>query len=147
MRSKLFVRAAIVTASFSLASWAVAFDTGKLGQQGSVTLDDLLPLFEKTPALKREVDQALVESKKKAEDVLCDGMRFPGSWENLAGVRVSPYFCEFEGKWLQVRADVRVVGRKGRVFQSVNRDAMKNAEDVQERNLKWSWSTQRPPER
>jgi predicted methyltransferase len=125
---------------------ATAFDTRALGQQGSLTLDDLFPLLDTVPALKKEVDQALAQSSKKAEDVLCDAMRFPGSWENLAGVRVAPYFCEFEGKWLHVRADVRVVGSKGRVFQRVNRDAMKNAEDVQERNLKWSWSAERPRE-
>lgn len=146
MASKFCTRALLFAALFPLASPASAFDTRALGQQGSVTLDDLLPLFAKTPALKREVDQALVQSKKKAEDVLCDGMRFPGSWENLAGVRVAPYFCEFEGKWLHVRADVRVVGSKGRVFQRVNRDAMKNAEDVQESKLKWSWSAERPRE-
>lgn len=147
MMSQVLSRALLFAALSSLASPASAFDTRTLGQHGSITLDDLLPQLKSAPAaLAREIDQALAESNKKAEDVNCEGMRFPGSWEHLGGVRISPYLCEFPGKWLHIRANVRVIGKKGRVFQRVNRDAMRNAEDFQETGFKWSWSAERPKE-
>jgi hypothetical protein len=125
---------------------ATAFDTRTLGQQGSLTLDDLFPLLDSVPALKKEVDQALAQSKKKPEDILCDGMRFPGSWEHLAGMRASPYYCDFDGKWLQIQATVRLTARNGRVYERVSRDAMKNAYNIRETGLKWTWAAERPPE-
>ncbi len=145
MMSSALMRASLLAATLSLASPALAFDTRTLGQHGSITLDDLLPQLKSAPAaLGREIDQALADSNKKAEDINCEGMRFPGSWEHLGGARISPYLCEFPGKWLQIRANVRVVGKKGRVFQRVNRDAMRNADDFQESGFRWSWSAEQP---
>ena len=44
------------------------------------------------------LNKALLESNKKKEEVRCLGMRFPGQWKNLGGLRVSPYTCDFGAK-------------------------------------------------
>jgi hypothetical protein len=123
---------------------ALAFDTSKLGQGGSLPLSDLTPLLGKSSKLQSEVKSALAETKKSSDELMCDGMRFPGSWENLGGERVAPYTCEFSGKWLQINTTVRVTGKKGRVFDTVSPAAMKNATNVSEANPTWKWTTTDP---
>jgi len=123
---------------------ALAFDTSKLGQGGSLPLSDLMPLIGKSAKLKREVERALAESKKTADDVMCDGVRFPGDWVNLSGERVAPYTCEFSGKWLRINTRVRVTGKNGRVFESITPAAMQNATDVSESNPTGKWTTTDP---
>jgi hypothetical protein len=76
-------------------SAALAFDSTKVGQWGSLYLDDLSPVLAKSAQLKREVTAALARKNKKPEDILCFGMRFPGPWKNLGGMRVAPYTCDF----------------------------------------------------
>jgi hypothetical protein len=71
-------------------SSALAFDTSKLGQWGSLPLDDLTPVIAKSAELQQEINKALSESNKKQGDVMCVGMRFPGQWKNLGGLRVTP---------------------------------------------------------
>lgn len=137
---RVFLIALLVVA----ASPAKAFDTTKLGQMGSLFLDDLTSLLARTPKLKGEVDAALTEAKKKAEDIHCDGMRFPGQWVNLGGERVSPYTCDFGGKWLIINATVRVTGRSRQVYDTITPAAMKNAVKVSETNLTWKWTTEDP---
>jgi hypothetical protein len=128
------------------ASPAVAFDTSKLGQHGTLLLDDFMPLIGQSAQLKHEVDQALAAAKKKPEDVICTGTRFPGLWANLPGARVSPYTCNIGGKWLRVRATVRITDDGGRAFRSITRAAMKNASNVSETAPKWKWTTEEPPD-
>jgi len=120
---------------------ALAFDTSELGQWGSLPLDDLAPLIAKSAPLQQEVTKALSEANKKQEDVRCVGMRFPGPWKNLGGLRVSPYACDFGAKWLQIRAAVRITDRHGRVFETITAKAMKNATKVSETNVNWVWAT------
>jgi len=88
-------------------SSALAFDTSKIGQ-GTLFLDDIARLIAKSPRLQQETKEALAEANKKEEEVRCFGMRFPGPWKNLGGLRVSPYACDFGTKWLQIHATVRV---------------------------------------
>ena len=126
-------------------SSALAFDTSKVGQWGSMYLDDLAPLVAKSDKLQQEVNQALSDAKKNPEDVLCFGMRFPGSWKNLGGLRVSPYTCDFGGKFLRIAANVRVTARNGRAFASISDVAMKHATDVSETNLTWTWTSDDDP--
>jgi hypothetical protein len=123
---------------------AIAFDTGKLGQGGSLTLDEIMPLIAKSTQLRAQVNQALAERGKKPEDILCDGMRFPGQWTHLGGVRVSPYSCDFGGKWLQIDATTRITDRRGRAFETITPEAMKNAATVRETNPTWKWTTEDP---
>ena len=86
------------------ASSAQAFDTSKLGQGGSLPLGDLDALIGQSAQLKGEVSKALAAIKKKADDVICTGNRFPGQWVHLGGMRAAPYICDFSGKWLLLDA-------------------------------------------
>src|SRR5262245_44474533 len=144
MRRRGFVRAIVGSAAaWPLAlllgtSAALAFDSTKIGQWGSLYLDDLSPILAKSAQLKQEVTAALTEKNKKPEDILCFGMRFPGAWKNLGGTRVAPYTCDFDGKYLRIDATVRVIGHGGRTFETINDTAMKRATDVSEINLTWT---------
>src|SRR5262249_1213344 len=73
---------------------------------------------------------------------VCLGMRFPGQWKNLGGLRVSPYAGDFVPKWLQIRAPVRITDRHGQAFETITAKAMKNATNVNETDLNWEWTTE-----
>jgi hypothetical protein len=133
--------------SLLVASSAMAFDSTKLGQGGSLGLDEMMPLIDKSPQLKREVAEAVAKTKLKLDEVRCDGMRFPGPWRNLGGERTAPYVCNIGDKWLEVRATVRVTGRGGKSFETITPDAMKNATTVTETNPTWKWTDQDPSAR
>jgi hypothetical protein len=123
-------------------SSALAFDTSKLIQFGTLPLDDLTPVIAKLVPLQQEISKALFEDNKKRGDVRCLGMRFPGPWKNLGGLRVSPYTCDFGAKWLQIHATVRITDRHGQAFETITAKAMKNATNVSETNLNWEWTTE-----
>ena len=53
---------------------------------------------------------------------------------------MAPYECEIGDQTLTIRADVRITGRKGKVYEKITRDAMKDAETVTENNPTWSWA-------
>src|SRR5262245_61960321 len=125
-------------------SFALAFDTSKLGQWGSLPLDDLASIIAKSARLQEEISEVLSEGNKKQEDVI--GMRFPGQWKHLGGVRVSPYACDFGAMWLQIRASVRVTDRRGQSFKTITDKAMNNAANVSETNLTWKWTTECSPQ-
>jgi hypothetical protein len=124
---------------------ASAFDTSKLGQRGSMWLEDLMPLIGGTSRLKRQVNHALAKAKKKADEVECFGRRFPGQWEQIAGWRVSPYYCDFGDKFLRIHATVRITDRGGRPYETITPAAKMNASNVLETNLTWRW-TKEPPD-
>jgi hypothetical protein len=127
-----------------VSSSAMALDTTKLGQFGSLSLDDMMPLIDKSLQIKREVSDAVAKAKVKADEIECVGRRFPGQWRNLAGERTAPYVCKIGDKWLEVRATVRVTGRGGKSFERITPEAMKSATDVTETNPTWKWSDQDP---
>jgi hypothetical protein len=126
---------------------AMAFDTTKLGQGGTLMLDEIMPLIGKAPALRGEVIQALAERKKRADEIICSGYRFPREWVHLGGARVSPYACDFGGKWLEIKATVRVAGRSRQVYDTITPGAMMNAVRVAETDPIWTWSNEPPPEK
>src|SRR5215813_11677061 len=113
-------------------SSALAFDTSKLGQWGSLPLEDLASVIAKSARLQEEISEVLSEGNKKQEDVTCVGMRFPGQWKHLGGLRVSPYACDFGAMWLQIRATVRITDRRGQSFETITDKAMSNATNVSE---------------
>jgi hypothetical protein len=113
----------VLTVLSAPAAWA--FDTSKLGQGGSLPLDDIRSLIDKSPKLKDDVASALAKAGKKAEEIICFGARFPREWANLGGARVAPYACEFGDQTLTIRADVSITGRKSKVYEKVTRDAMR----------------------
>ena len=121
---------------------ALAFDSSKLIQFGTLPLDDLTPVIAKSALLQKEISKALSEDNKERADVRCLGMRFPGPWKNLGGLRVSPYACDFGAKWLRIRATVRITDRHGRAFETITAKAMKKATKVRETNLNWEWAAE-----
>jgi hypothetical protein len=127
-----------------ISSSAMAFDTTKLGQFGSLSLDEMMSLIDKSPQLKREVTDAVAKTKVKADEIGCEGRRFPGQWRNLGGERTAPYVCKIGDKWLEIRATVRVTGRGGKSFENITRGAMKSATTVTETNPTWKWTAQDP---
>ena len=130
---------------FQLATFpAAGFDTSQLGQGGSLALDEIIPLIGSSKELRAQVNQALAERKKKPAQIFCDGMRFPGQWTQLGGARVSPYSCDFGGRWLQIEATVRVTDRRGRTFETITPESMKSAATVRETNPRWKWMTEDP---
>jgi hypothetical protein len=118
---------------------ALAFDSTRLGQWGSLPLTDIA-LIEKTPKLKAEVDMALAKAGKTADEITCTGARFPGSWTELGGTRVAPYTCEIGEQTLEIKARVRVTDRKGRAIEKISPAAMKIAEDAVEDRPTWNWT-------
>ena len=44
------------------------------------------------------------------------------------------YACDFGGKWLHIRATVRITDRHGEAFETITAKAMKN--------LNWEWTTE-----
>jgi hypothetical protein len=86
----------IAVAVALVASPALAFDTSKLGQGGSLALSEIDLIIAKSPQLQREINQGLLDGKKAKDDVICSGMRFPGQWQNLGGLRVGPYTATLE---------------------------------------------------
>jgi hypothetical protein len=137
----MFMRAAAIALILGT-SPAIAFDTTKLGQRGTLTSDDIMPLIRQSCRLEQEFKQALAENKR--DSVSCDGMRFPGQWKELSGGRVAPYACHFGSKWLVIRADVRITDRHGRVFDKITPAAMRNATNVREARPRWEWTAEDP---
>jgi hypothetical protein len=75
--------------------------------------DDLARVIAKSARLQQEIDEALSRAETKEEEVTCFGMRFPGQWKSLGGLRVSPYICDFGAMWLQFHATVGITDRRG----------------------------------
>jgi hypothetical protein len=125
---------------------AYAFDTTKLGQRGSLLPEDKQALFKTSAQLERETAGEMKKLGKTVDDIPCDGMRFPGSWVELGGLRVSPYACQFGNRWLQIRTKVVVTGKRGKVYEQISPEAMKQAQDVRETNPTWTWSDKEPAE-
>jgi len=136
-----------VALTCALTVCAAAFDTSKIGVGGSLFLDDITPLISKSPQLKREVDAALVKVGKKAENITCSGMRFPGQWKELGGARTAPYTCEIGDQTLEIRARTRITGRKGKVYEAITPDAMKSADTITEDQPVWTWKKAEPAEK
>src|SRR5215471_17299653 len=128
-RVAMTLRLVLVALLLGISS-ALAFDTSKLIQFGTLPLDDLTPVIAKSARLQQEINQALSEGNKEHR-VVCLGMRFPGPWKNLGGLRVSPYTCDFGAKWLQIHATVRITDRHGRAFETITAKAMKECRECQ----------------
>ena len=137
-------RICLLAVTLLAATPALAFDTNKLGQGGSLTLSDIDGLIAQSAALKQEVAAALTAAKMKADDVICSGNRFPSQWVNLGGMRAAPYTCGFSGKWLIIEATTRVTDKAGHAYDTITPAAMKKAVKVTETNPTWKWTTEDP---
>ncbi len=67
-----------------VSSSAMALDTTTLGQFGSLSLDEMVPLIDKSLQLKQEVGDAVAKAKMKADEIGCEGRGF------LASGAISP---------------------------------------------------------
>ena len=136
----------VLAALVMCATPALAFDTSKLAQGGSLKLDDdtIQALIGQSSKLGQEIDQAVAKAGKKPADIICDGKRFSNAWKELSGRRVSPYHCHIGAKWLTIRANVRVFDAKGKLYQSINRKGMEQANVVKENHPTWTWSDKAP---
>jgi hypothetical protein len=147
MFSRLILLAPLLCLAVSAQmSDAHAFDTTKLGQRGSMAPEDKTALFKKSAKLDSETAAEMKKLGKTVENVPCDGMRFPGAWVELGGLRVAPYVCQFGDRWLQIRAKVTVTGKGGKVYEQINPEAMRRATDARETNVTWTWSDKEPAE-
>jgi hypothetical protein len=141
----MFVRLALIGLLLGPAP-AIAFDTTKLGQGGSLMLDDLINVIRQAPKLADEIDAAVAASGKTPDRIICDGMRFPGQWDELGGLRVAPYHCQIGHKWLTIRTKVRITNKNGKVFDEITDQARREAVEVKETDPTWSWSDKEPEE-
>jgi len=123
---------------------AFAQDGNKTGQGGSLTLSDLAPLIAQSAKLQDEVTAALAKINKTADNVVCAGNRFPREWVHFGGARVAPYYCNFDGQWLTIDAEVRIAGPDGKPYDKITPAAMQNAVKVIETNPLWRWSAHPP---
>lgn len=137
---------AVLVAAIASGSSALAFDTAQLGQGGSVVMNEIMPLVEQSPQLKREVMEAAAKINKQPADILCGGMRFGSEWAHLSGYRVSPYICAFgdDDRFLEIRADVRITSRSGKAFEKMTAEALKNASRIRETRPTWRWLSEDP---
>ena len=67
----------------------------------------------------------------------------PASGATSAASASSPYVCKIADKWLEVRATVRISGR-GKAFEAITPEAMRNATTVTETNPTWKWLDHEP---
>jgi hypothetical protein len=139
----MFPRLVLALLVMSTAS-AFAFDTTMLGQGGTLRLADIQAVIDQSSKLRHEVNEAVAKSGKAPDSIICDGMRFPGSWKELGGMRVSPYHCRIGSKWLTIRTKVRVTDRQGKLYQSPNDKARNRANHVSETKPTWTWSDKAP---
>ena len=126
-------------------SAAMAFDTNQLGHRAPWLLRDIVPLIGQSPKLQDEVDTALHQLGILVDGITCSGSQFPGQWNNLAGMRVAPYSCEFAAaKWLSINATVIVTGPYGEVYDTITQAAIDHADKITEKSPTWEWSTEKP---
>ncbi len=125
------------------ASTAAAFDTSKLGY-GSLFVGDSMPLIDSSPALKKQITEALAAAKKKPDEQLCESPRFPGPWQRLRGEHVAPYVCNIGGKWLRIDATLKVTGPKGEAYDTDSSVALKRASRISQTQPTWTWTDEDP---
>jgi hypothetical protein len=109
-------------------------------------LREIVPLINQSPKLQAEVDAALDELNKSVDEITCSANQLPGQWNNLAGMRVAPYACDFTTKWLSINATVIISGSKGEVYDTITPAAIEHADKITETNPIWRWSPVKPTE-
>jgi hypothetical protein len=122
----------------------VVFDSRRLEGTGTLLLEEIMGLVRQSPRLMDEVQSALRDINKTAQDITCIGKRIDGRWRYLAGARVQPYICGIGERWLEISADLRVSGARGESYVTVSDVAIKNAKAVKETNPRWTWTNTKP---
>ncbi|MFB2880921.1 hypothetical protein [Floridanema aerugineum] len=82
--------------------------------QGTLALDDIMPLVRQSSKLNTEVNTALRQAGKKPSDITCVGVRLGSQFGPLSASRVAPFECNFgNNKTLKIEADNLVTLRNG----------------------------------
>ena len=63
------------------------------------------------------------------------------------GGRTAPSVCNIGEKWIEIRANVRLTGRGGRVYEKIDTAAKKNARTIKQTNPTWTWADRDPSEK
>lgn len=119
------------------------FDSRRIEGVGTLALAEIMRLVRQNQRLRDEVDAALREAAKSADEITCIGKRI-GNWKYLAGARVQPYTCKIGERWLEITADLRVSGAGGEHYSTVSDIAAQNATRVSETNPRWTWTDTKP---
>jgi hypothetical protein len=120
------------------------FDTRQIEGGGTLLLKDIMALVRQSPLLASEVAAALKKLGRTPADTPCVGKHLDGRWRHLAGARVEPYVCRIGERWLEIRADLEVRGRRGETYVTASDITRRNARSVRESNPRWTWRTTRP---
>ena len=115
------------------------FDAGQLTPGAPLLLSSIRHLIAESARLKDEVNSMLLSIGKLADQINCTGMEFSGQWNNLAGMRIAPYTCDFGTKQLSIEATVTIKGPNGTVYDLVTLAAIENADTVAETRPVWRW--------
>ncbi len=75
------------------------------GSGGASSLADWESLINQSPDLQREVAIALPRLHRRPEEVACSGVRLGHNLDPLAGYRVTPVDCWFDGWVLRLEAE------------------------------------------
>lgn len=115
------------------------FDGKTLGQIGTNDLAHVRA-WGSSARLKSEIAGELIRSGKSAEEVICLGYRFPGTWRALGGDRAPPFVCHFGTRDLHINWTVTLTSPDGRRYIRGSRAAMRHATDLAQKNPVWRWS-------
>lgn len=85
--------------------------------EGSLALDEIMPLINQSRELKQEVNSMLQQTGKNSGDIVCIGIRLGRHFEPLGAARVAPFECAFgEHKILKIEAENLVKLPNGRTL-------------------------------
>jgi hypothetical protein len=127
-----------VVAGLLIQTSAMAFDSSKLKQEGSLLLVDILPTLQQAPELIARIEAL---PGKAASEIGCWGRRFDPTWKHLVGWRVAPYSCQFGDRSLIISTRVTLLGKDGKAVADIR--AKSEATAVSETITSWKWD---PPD-
>lgn len=117
---------------------------GLSGLGGSSSLADWQGLIDQSPVLKGEVAIALPRLRRRPDQVGCAGVRLGHNLDPLAGYRVAPVDCWFDGWVLHLEAEnfaVRADGTAVPLASLLDRSEEERSEftDVSFKLKAWRW--------
>lgn len=82
--------------------------------EGTLGLNEIMPLVQQSSKLNTEVNTALRQAGKKPSDITCVGVRLGNQFGPLSASRVAPFECNFGNKkTLKIEAENFVTLRNG----------------------------------
>lgn len=95
----------LITLVIGVMRWAV-MDTSQVAQAGgSSILSDWQVVINQSPTLKAEVAIMLQRLNRSPNSINCTGVRLGHNLDPLAGYRVAPVDCQFDGWILHLEAE------------------------------------------